>query len=234
MAGTTCSNLHLRRKVVAMTLIEACVDSVESSIAAERAGANRLELCDGQFEGGTTPSIELLRACMAAVSIPIFVMIRPRGGDFVYSAEERDTMQRDIVSARDLGVDGIVTGGLLRDDSIDTGLLRVLVETAAGLPVTFHRAFDATPNLNASLEVLIDAGVTRVLTSGGARTAAESLGMLADLVRRADTHLLVIAGGGVREHNVRDIVSRSGVREVHARFTPDFQKMVGTLGSNPG
>jgi copper homeostasis protein len=210
-------------------LVEACVDSVASSIAAERAGAHRLELCDALVDGGTTPSAELIAACRAAVSIPVFVMIRPRGGGFVFSGEEREIMRRDIVIAAELGADGIVTGGLRTDNTVDDELLRFLVATARELPVTFHRAFDFTPELGASLGSLIEAGVQRVLTSGGAPTAADGMSTLAKLVQQAGSRVVVMAGGGVREHNVRSIVSTSGVREVHARLTPGFARTVAAV-----
>jgi copper homeostasis protein len=200
-------------------LVEACVDSVASARAAERGGARRLELCDALFDGGTTPSAGMIAACKAAVSIPVFVMIRPRGGGFVYSDAERDVMRRDAVVARDIGADGVVIGGLRRDGTIDLALLRTLVDAAGGLPVTFHRAFDLTPDLENSLESLVDVGVQRVLTAGGAPTAAEGATRLARLVRQAGARLVVMAGGGVRQENVRDIVSASGVREVHVRLT---------------
>ena len=200
-------------------LVEACVDSVASSIAAERGGARRLELCDALFDGGTTPSAGMIAACKAAVSIPVFVMIRPRGGGFVYTDAERDVMRLDVVAARELGVDGVVIGGLLRDNKIDVALVRLLVEAAGNLPVTFHRAVDITPDLKASMELLIANGVHRVLTAGGTSTAADGVAVLADLVRQAGSRLVVLAGGSVREENVRDIVSASGVGEVHVRLT---------------
>jgi copper homeostasis protein len=200
-------------------LVEACVDSVASALAAERGGARRLELCDALFDGGTTPSAGMIAACKAAVSIPLFVMIRPRGGGFVYSDAERDVMQRDVVVARELGADGVVIGGLRRDGTVDLTLVRLLVEAADGLPVTFHRAFDLTPSLAESLAWLADAGVQRILTSGGAPTAADGATVLADLVRRAGSRVVVMAGGGVREENVRELVAVSGVREVHVRLT---------------
>jgi copper homeostasis protein len=146
-------------------------------------------------------------------------MIRPRGGGFVYSDAERDVMRRDIVVARQLGADGLVIGGLRRDGTVDLTLVRFLVETAHGLPVTFHRAFDITPDLGASLELLAEAGVERILTAGGASTAADGATVLADLVRQAGSRLTVMAGGGVREENVRSLLSISGVREVHVRLT---------------
>jgi len=203
----------------AAILVEACVDSVASSLAAERGGARRLELCDALFDGGTTPSAGMIAACKASVSIPVFVMIRPRGGGFVYSDAERDVMRRDVVVARELGADGVVIGGLRPDGTVDVALVRVLMEAAHELPVTFHRAFDFTTDLEASLELLTDAGVQRVLSSGGAATAAEGATLLADLVRHAGSRLVVMAGGGVREENVRSLVQVSGVREIHVRLT---------------
>ena len=203
----------------ASILVEACVDSVASALAAERGGARRLELCDALFDGGTTPSAGMIAACKAAVSIPVFVMIRPRGGGFVYSDAERDVMRRDVVAARELGADGVVIGGLRPDGTVDLVLVRSLVEAAKNLPVTFHRAFDFTPDLEASLDSLADAGVRRVLSAGGAAVAADGAAALADLVRRAGSRLVVIAGGGIREDNVRSLVSVSGVREVHVRLT---------------
>ena len=203
----------------ASILVEACVDSVASAIAAEKGGARRVELCDALFDGGTTPSAGMIAACKEAVSIPVFVMIRPRGGGFVYSDAERDVMRRDVVVARELGADGVVIGGLVPNGTIDLELVGMLVEAARGLPVTFHRAFDLTPDLEASLESLAEAGVRRILTAGGARTAAEGASTLAKLVRRADSRIVVMAGGGVREENVQPLLSISGVREVHVRLT---------------
>ena len=161
----------------------------------------------------------MIAACKAAVSIPIVVMIRPRGGGFVYSDDERDVMRRDVVSAREAGIDGVAIGGLLTDGTIDIELTRALVDEAGGLPVTFHRAFDFTPDLDAALESAADAGVQRILTSGGAPTAAEGAARIAELVRRAGSRLTVIAGGGIRDNNVLGLVSVSGVSEVHVRLT---------------
>jgi copper homeostasis protein len=200
-------------------LVEACVDSVASALAAERGGARRLELCDALFDGGTTPSAGMIAACKEAVSIPVFVMIRPRGGGFVYSDSERDVMRRDVVVARELGADGVVLGGLRPEGVVDLDLVRFLMDSARDLPVTFHRAFDLTPDLEASLTSLADAGVQRILTAGGATTAADGVTTLAKLVRKAGSRLTVMAGGGVREENVRPLVSVSGVHEVHVRLT---------------
>ena len=195
------------------------MDSVESALAAERGGAGRLELCDALFDGGTTPSAGMIEACRERVSIPLFVIIRPRGGGFVYSAAELDVMGRDIIAARGLGADGVVIGALRADGTVNEADTRSLVEVAAGLPVTFHRAFDFVPDLGAALETLVSLGVTRVLSSGGAPTAREGTPALATLVRQAGERLIVMAGGGVREENVREIAQGSGVREVHVRLT---------------
>ena len=200
-------------------LVEACVDSVASALAAERGGASRLELCAALFDGGTTPSAGMIAACKEAVSIPVFAMIRPRGGGFIYSEAERDVMRRDVLLARELGADGVVIGGLCPDGIIDLALVQSLVESAQGVGVTFHRAFDLSADLEASLAALADAGVHRVLTAGGAPTAADGVTTLATLVRKAGSRVAVMAGGGVREENVRSLVSVTGVREVHVRLT---------------
>jgi copper homeostasis protein len=200
-------------------IVEACVDSVESALAAERGGAARLELCDALFDGGTTPSAGMIAAVRERVSIPVFVIIRPRGGGFVYSASELDVMRRDIVAARGLGADGVVIGPLGADGTVAEEQTRALVHTAGDLSVTFHRAFDFTPEPGAALESLVSAGVGRVLTSGGAPTALAGVPALAALVRQAGDRLVVMAGGGVKEENVRTIVDGTGVREVHVRLT---------------
>jgi copper homeostasis protein len=200
-------------------LIEACVDSVASALAAERGGARRLELCDNLFDGGTTPSAGMLSAVKAAVRIPVFVIVRPRGGGFVYTEEEVAVMRLDIEAARMLGADGVVIGALTRDAAVDSERLRVLAAAAKGLSITFHRAFDLAKDQRAALDTLIACGVTRVLTSGGAPTAREGADAIASLVRQAGDRMVVMAGGGLREENVQDVVRRSGVREVHVRGT---------------
>ena len=200
-------------------LVEACVDSVASSLAAERGGALRLELCDALFDGGTTPSAGMIASCKAAVSIPIIVMIRPRGGGFVYSEDERAVMRSDIIAARELGADGIAFGGLNSDGTIDLEFAKSVVDVAHGMSVTFHRAFDFTPDLPAAMESLIEAGVGRILTSGGAPSALEGAEQIGALVRQAGTRLIIVAGGGIRQNNVRDLTATSGVRELHVRLT---------------
>lgn len=208
---------------VAGTLLESVVETVDQARAAARAGADRLELCVRLDTGGVTPPVSLQVAAIGAVSIPVFVMIRPRPGDFVYTAAELAQASRDIAAARASGAAGIVVGVLLPDSRIDVERTRHLVREAEGLPVTFHRAFDAVPDQDAALESAIDAGVSRVLTSGGAATALDGADRLRALVDRASDRLIVLAGGGVRAGNVRGLLGRTGVREVHARFEDESQ-----------
>ena len=197
--------------------IEAAVESVESAVAAEREGAGRIELCANLGVGGTTPTADLIAAVLEKTQLPVFVMIRPRGGSFVYSTAEIAEMTRDIERARTMGIGGLVTGVLEPDGGVDVDRTRSLVESAAGLPVTFHRAFDRVRNLPDALEQLVEIGVTRVLTSGGAPTAVDGASAIAALVAQARGRIVILAGGGVREHNVRDIVAQTGVGEVHSR-----------------
>lgn len=203
----------------ALTLVEAAVDTLHSAIVAERAGAGRIELCASLHDGGTTPSAGLIGAVKARVRIPVFVLIRPRGGDFVYSDTDVDVMRRDIDVARAHNADGIVIGALDDRGEIDVQKIRELLVSAGEMPATFHRAFDVTPDLAESIEKLIEAGLSRVLTSGGAPTALQGAPRLARLVAQAGTRITVMAGGGIREHNVREIIATSGVHEVHARVS---------------
>ena len=200
-------------------LVEACVDSVASALAAERGGAGRLELCDNLFDGGTTPSAGMITAVKAAVRIPVFVIVRPRGGGFVHSDDELGVMRLDIEAARMLGADGIVLGVLTRDARVDAEQLRTLMGHAGELPVTFHRAFDLTRDREEALEELVRFGVKRVLTSGGAASALEGIDAIGALVKRAAGQITVMAGGGVREETVQEIVHRTRVAEVHVRGT---------------
>lgn len=198
-------------------LVEACVDSVTSALAAERGGAGRLELCDNLFDGGTTPSAGMISAVKATVRIPVFVIIRPRGGGFVYSHAEIGVMRLDVEAAKMLGADGVVVGALTKEGVIDSATVETLVAAAAPLPVTFHRAFDLVRDLDESLEELLRLRISRVLTSGGAATAIDGVERIASLVNRASGQITVMAGGGVREETVQEIVHRSGVTEVHVR-----------------
>ena len=201
-----------------MTLVEAAVETLEEALAAKRAGGDRIELCANLGVGGTTPSAGLIASVVQQVNHPVFVMIRPRGGDFVYAADEIDAMIEDIDRARPLGIAGIVTGALRSDGNVDVDSMRRLMGPAAGLPVTFHRAFDVVANRTEALEQVIDLGASRVLTSGGAATAMEGAVAIAMLVDQAGERVSIVAGGKIREQNARELIARTGVREVHARL----------------
>lgn len=196
-------------------LIEACLEYLAEAIAAERVGADRIELCANLAAGGTSPSLDTVRAAVDRVRIPVVVMIRPRPGDFVYSFCEIDAMCREIDAARREGASGVVTGVLDRSGEIDAAALCRLVAAAQLLPVTFHRAFDAVPHHNAALECCIESGVARILTSGGAARAIDGIALLSQLQARAVGRIAVIAGGGVRADNVQHIIDQTGVREIH-------------------
>ena len=198
-------------------LVEACVDSVTSAVAAERGGAGRLELCASLADGGTTPSAGMLSAVKAATRLPVVVLVRARGGAFVHTDVELGVMRLDIEAARMLGADGVAIGALTSDGRIDAQQVHALVAAAGHLPVTFHRAFDAARDRERALETLIQLGVKRVLTSGGAGTALDGAAAIAALVKRAAGQIEIMAGGGVREEHVQELVHRTGVREVHVR-----------------
>jgi copper homeostasis protein len=198
-------------------LVEACVEGLADAQAAARGGADRLELCADLAVGGTTPAGEVIRTVKGRVFIPVFVMARPRGGSFVFDVAELAQTHRDIDAAIAAGADGIVVGALTPDDEIDVPALRGFMARARSVPVTFHRAFDHTRDLARSLDILIDAGVARVLTGGGKGSALEGAAVLKALVDRADERIVILAGGKVRGQNAREIIARTGVREVHAR-----------------
>jgi copper homeostasis protein len=195
--------------------LEVCVDSASSLIAAVLGGAHRIELCSALALAGLSPSpglIERAQACGA----PVYVMIRPRPGDFDYNADELDLMRRDIDAVRRAGLDGLVLGASRPNGELDDTALRRLLEHADGLPCTLHRAFDVTPELHVALDTAIDLGFERILTSGGAPSAWEGRDRIAELVARAGDKISIMAGAGVTTGNVVDLVHRTGVREVHA------------------
>lgn len=209
-------------------LFESCIDAYEAAEASARGGAGRVELCAGLDVGGTTPDAATIARTVAAVAIPVFVMIRPRGGDFVYDAGEMAAMEADIARARAAGAHGVVFGALRPDATLDADAMRRLIDRARPLPVTCHKAIDATRDPLEALDVLLALGVDRVLTSGGADTAAAGAATIARMVARAGEALVVMAGGSVRAHNVSALVRATGVREVHARVLPFGPGVVGT------
>ncbi len=201
--------------------VEICVDSVESAIASARGGAERVELCSALTEGGITPSSGLIREVRAAIPIELFVIIRPRGGNFVYSDSELEVMRNDILAVKALGVEGVVLGALTSDDEVDQARMRELIQLARPLQVTFHRAFDVCRNMNRALEDVIATGADRILTSGGKTDAVSGMSTLAALQQKARRRIQIMAGGGIRASNVRSIALHTGVREVHTSLNTE-------------
>src|SRR5262245_24694856 len=203
-------------------IIEVCVDSVESAMAAERGGADRVELCDNLLEGGTTPSAGAIAIARERLGIKLHVIIRPRGGDFCYSDVEFAVMRHDIALAKQLGADGVVIGMLTSDGDIDVERSRALIELARPLSVTFHRAFDMAREPYRALEDLIGLGVDRILTSGQEPSVLEGLDLIAELVQLAGDRVIIMPGGGT-ERNIAKVVARSGVRELHVTGTTSVE-----------
>jgi len=195
-------------------MLEVCVDTPAGLAAAIAGGADRVELCSALALQGLTPAPGLM-AIAAEAAIPIYPMIRPRNGDFVYDAGDLDAIFRDIDATRDAGLAGVVIGANLPTGELDVEALAMLVAHADGLGVTLHRAFDLTPDPFAALETAIDLGFERILTSGCALNAMVGAETIAALVARADGRIAILAGGGVNPSNVADLVTRTGVREVH-------------------
>ena len=178
-------------------LLEISVETVEGAIAAARGGADRIELCGNLSVGGVTPDVEILRTVRAQVRIPIFSMVRPRAGDFVYSSSEFAVMKHSIVDAKGSGANGVVLGILTKDRRVDAEQTLELVEIAKPLPVTYHRALDDVADLRQALEDVIKAGAQRILTSGGAKSAPEGAAVLAELVSAAGNRISIVPGAGI-------------------------------------
>lgn len=196
-------------------LLEICIDSVASALAAQSGGADRVELCTALFEGGLTPSAGLLEVVRERLTIGLAAMIRPRGGDFCYSDDEFAVMERDVVQAKDAGADMIVLGLLNPDGTVDRERTARLIELARPLPVTFHRAFDMARDPYEALDAVLGLGVERLLTSGQEKSAVEGMDLIAELVKRSGDRLIVMPGGGVTERNLGKILERTGALEIH-------------------
>ena len=194
---------------------EICANSVASCIAAQEGGADRVELCAGIPEGGTTPSYGMIRTAREKISIGLNVIIRPRGGDFLYTEDEITEMLHDITVARELGADGLVFGCLNSEGDVDMEVMKRLMDAAGDTPVTFHRAFDHTRKPFKALEDIISLGCIRILTSGCMPTALEGASMLSELVQKAGERIIIMPGCGIRESNIAQIARISGAREFH-------------------
>ncbi|WP_026629471.1 copper homeostasis protein CutC [Dyadobacter alkalitolerans] len=206
--------------------IEVCAYSLESCINAQAGGAGRIELCGGLGEGGTTPSAGLIELVRQHIDIDIFVMIRPRGGDFVYDIFEEEIMRKDIDLAKKLGANGVVLGILTSDGQVDVTRTKSLVEHAKPMKVTFHRAFDLTPDPIKALKAVIETGAERILTSGQKPTAVEGIALLEQLSKEAGNSIEIMAGAGVNHNNAAQLAT-AGVHSLHLTakaFRPGRQK----------
>lgn len=195
--------------------IEVCVDSVESAMISQQAGAHRIELCSNLPEGGTTPSAATIEYARKNLKIGLNVMIRPRGGDFLYNATEREIMKKDILTAKELGADGVVFGALNPDGTIDVELIQEFVNIARPMSVTFHRAFDLCIDPYMGLETLIDLGFDRILTSGQKNKAAEGVELISKLISIAKDQIIIMPGSGINELNFTIIMQACNAREYH-------------------
>lgn len=196
--------------------IEICANSVESAVNAQSAGAARVELCAGIPEGGTTPSFgTIIHARELLTTTELNVIIRPRGGDFLYSSLELDIMYDEIRTAREVGVDGVVFGCLDENGNVNMEVMKILVEAADGMNITFHRAFDMCRNPRRALEDIIDLGIHRILTSGAQPTAEQGIPLLKSLVDQAEDRIIIMPGCGINAGNIRRIAEETGAKEFH-------------------
>lgn len=203
-------------------VLEVCAYNITSCMIADNARAGRIELCVNPLEGGITPSFGLIEYVAEHVSIPAFPMIRPRGGSYVYDAHELAIMKKDILKCRDMGMKGIATGIQLPDGRLDADNMKRLVEWAGPMEVTCHKVFDVTPDAFAALDVLIAAGVKRVLTSGLRKTAMEGAELLRQLVQAADGRIIIMPGGSVRSSNIAQLAAATGAVEFHSSGIPSI------------
>jgi copper homeostasis protein len=212
---------------------ELCAPTLAAAVAADRGGADRIELCSNLPVGGVTPDENLIASVLASVSIPVHVLIRPRPGDFVFTAEEFAAMRRQIVAARAAGAHGVAIGVLMADGRIDVKRSRELADLARPMNVTFHRAFDVTSNLHEALEAVVQTGADVLLTSGGAADVASGAESIARLRRNAGNRIQVMAGGGLRLANLREIVQRTGVSSVHGSLSAPVSSNGNGHGPDP-
>ena len=199
-----------------MAILEICAGSVESAIAARNGGAKRIELCAALEVGGVTPSAGVIAEARKVEGITLNVIIRPRGGDFLYNEYETACMEQDIRTCKQLGVDGVVIGALTAEGDIDTTICRRLIAAADGMSITFHRAFDMCRDAKKALKDLIALGCHRVLTSGQASTALEGIALLKELVEQANGRIIIMPGCGVNSTNAGEIIKATGATEIHA------------------
>lgn len=196
-------------------VIEIATTDFETTRAAVEGGADRIELCSALSEGGITPSFGLLKKCREAFDLPIFPILRPRSGDFLYSSATFDIMREDVQLFKALGFDGVVLGLLNSDGSIDVSRCSRLVEAAFPMEVTFHRAFDRCKNPQEALEQIISMGCQRVLTSGQQPTAVQGSSLISELIQQAGNRITIMPGSGVRKENIAALAQNTGATEFH-------------------
>lgn len=196
-------------------LFEVCANGLASALAAQKSGAGRIELCEALELGGLTPSFGSLQLVRTSVQIPVRVLIRPRPGDFHYSEAEQSVMLKDIELVRKMGFEGIVIGALNRENMPDLVVLNRIVDAAQGLRLTFHRAIDESADPLEALQIVMDSGFDCVLTSGAQATALQGVSTISRMVRLAQDHIVVMAGGGVRPDNIKLILDETGVSAIH-------------------
>ncbi len=207
-----------------MIQLEVCATSIQSALAAREGGAVRVEFCDNLAEGGTTPSSVQIRLLRQELQIQLYILIRPRGGDFLYDDLEFEIMKDEISMCGEIGCDGVVIGMLNEDGTIDKVRCRELVERAHRykMGVTFHRAFDRSRDLYQSLEDVIDIGCERILTSGGEKTAQKGADVIRKLIRQAGERIIIQPGAGITEDNIARLVRSTGLKEFHGSFRGSF------------
>lgn len=205
--------------------------TIEGCRIAQAAGARRIELCDGPAEGGTTPSYGFIKAARALLQVPLYPLIRPRGGDFFYSPVEFEMMMTDVQACKELGCDGVVLGLLNKDGSIDRKRTAQLVELAYPMEVGFHRAFDRCSNPFEALEHIIDTGCERILTSGQQPTAVQGAMLIGELVKQANSRISIMPGSGVSSSNIIELAQKTGATEFHSSarmFVPSMMEYIHT------
>lgn len=204
------ANVMNRRK------LEVCCYTAQSAILAEEAGAHRIELCDNFAEGGTTPSFATIMHVIEKLQIPVNVIVRPRGGDFLYSELEYEIIKEDVRKIKDLGANGLVVGFLTADGEIDLQRIKEVKEIAGAMEVTFHRAFDMCSNPFKALHQLIEVGITRILTSGTQNTAMEGVKLISQLVKKAQGNISIMPGSGVNDKNISMLMQQTNANEYHS------------------
>ena len=210
---TTTINSH---KIPMKYTLEIAAFNLQSALLAAKAGADRIEICDNMFEGGTTPSYGTIKSLKAKLNIPVFAMVRARGGDFLYSADEFEAMEKDLELFKNIGCDGVVFGFLNADGTVDKDKTSRFVELAYPMEVTFHRAFDRANDPLKALEEIIDCGCQRILTSGQLPVATEGINLLKQLVELANDRIIILPGCGVLGNNIKTLAQQTGAVELHS------------------